>query len=416
MLGELNMAAFLFLIYIALGAGAGWALLIHAGQTFPIAAGGGVLTALVLGQIHLFFARPKKKLADIEAKMTETSKVTKDVEERMKVIEARTDAVETTVKHELTERRDALISEMRQLEGLIERLSANFENRLSGTAQTGAVAPQEDAVLRAVKAALEEGRVDLHLQPIVSLPQRRVAFYEGFTRLRTADGALIMPAEFLDAARRSNLMGMIDNMTLFRCVQIVRKLADRDRRVGVFCNISTASLEDEDFFPNFLRHMRENRDLAGAIIFELRSDRFETRSRKMRENMDQLVGLGFRFSVDHAPGLVVDLPRLQDAGVRFVKMNGATLLDELRNPNGSRPICSIQRHLDGEDVSAVFSRYGVTLIAEKMEDEASVVDILAYDIPFGQGNIFGAPRPIKSSLMEETAPPPAFIQRGTRAS
>jgi len=157
--------------------------------------------------------------------------------------------------------------------------------------------------------------------------------------------------------------------------------------------------------------MEENRDLAGAVIFELRADRFETRSRKMRQSMDQLVALGFRFSIDHANGLEIDLPRLQDAGVRFVKMNGNELLNQLRDPNGARPICSIQRKLEGDDVAHVFSRYGVTLIAEKIEDEASVVEILAFDIPFGQGNIFGAPRPIKSSLMQETAPTEEFMQR-----
>jgi len=39
------------------------------------------------------------------------------------------------------------------------------------------------------------------------------------------------------------------------------------------------------------------------------------------------------------------------------------------------------------------------------------VEILEYDIPYGQGHVFGAPRPIKSSLMEETQPPVEFIRR-----
>ena len=410
MLGEWLMTAFLFIIYIVLGGAASWATLTQLGQTLPVAIGAGVMTTLILGQIHLLFSRPTKSIKDINEKMTKIEKTTKDVDQRINVVEARTEAVEMTVKHELSERRDALIAEMRQLEGLIQRLSVNFENRLTENAAVPGPA-QDDAILRAVKEALHAGRVDLHLQPIVSLPQRRVAFYEGYTRLRTANGSLIMPAEFLDAARRSNLMGLIDNMTLFRCIQIVRKLAQRDRRVGVFCNISAASLTDDEFFPNFLRYMEENRDLAGAMIFELRADRFETRSRKMRDNMDQLVNLGFRFSIDHAPGLAIDLPRLQDAGVRFVKMNGDILLNELRNPSGTRPVSSIQRRLEGDDVAAVFTRYGVTLIAEKMEDEASVVEILAFDVPFGQGNVFGAPRPIKASLMEETAPTQEFIAR-----
>src|SRR5690606_24767771 len=122
------------------------------------------------------------------------------------------------------------------------------------------------SILDAVKDALRENRVDLHLQPIVNLPQRRTCFYEGFTRLRRADGRVIMPTEFLAAAERANLLGVIDNLLLFRCVQIVRRLSERDQRIGVFCNISMASLEDDQFFSTFLDFMRENRDMAHAMI------------------------------------------------------------------------------------------------------------------------------------------------------
>ena len=215
----------------------------------------------------------------------------------------------------------------------------------------------------------------------------------------------------LEAARRARLLGVLDNMLLFRCVQIVRRLAERDRRVGVFCNISPNSLTDPQFFPHFLEFMKENRDLAGALIFEIPADRFENRSRQMREGMEKLIQLGFRFSIDHASDLTLDLPRLQESGVRFVKVNGDTLIEQLRDPSGPRPVSNINRRLAGEEVAAVCSRFGVTLIAEKMEEEVSVVEILEYDIPFGQGHVFGAPKPIKSSLMQETAPPQEFIDR-----
>ena len=92
-------------------------------------------------------------------------------------------------------------------------------------------------------------------------------------------------------------------------------------------------------------------------------------------------------------------------------MNGTNLIDQLRDPLGPRPVSSINRKVEGEEVSAVFSRYGITVIAEKIEDEASVIEILEYDIPYGQGHVFGVPRPIKSSLMEETAPPQELVQR-----
>jgi len=406
------MTFVLFLLYMAIGAGAGYASWSTLELGLPLSVGAGVVTTAILSQIHVLVSNGRSK-REIDERMRTIEKETREGERRMNVIEARTEVVEETVKHELTERRDALVSEMKQLESLIDRLSRNFESKLSETATSQIVAPQEDAILRDVRDALKDGRVDLHLQPIVSLPQRRVAFYEGFTRLRRPDGSLILPAEFLDAGRRANLMGQIDNFTLFRCVQIVRRLAERDRRVGVFCNIAASSLEDSTFFPMFLEFMTENRDLSGAVIFEIRADRFETRSRVMRENMDKLTALGFRFSIDHAGDLGLDLPRLQSAGVRFVKMNGQAIIDQLRDPAGPRPVSSINRRVDGEEVSAVFSRYGITMVAEKMEDEASVVEILEYEIPYGQGHVFGAPRPIKASLMEETAPPREMVQRLT---
>ncbi|MEM6556681.1 MAG: EAL domain-containing protein [Pseudomonadota bacterium] len=403
------MVALYFLIYALIGAGAGWGLFTYAAIELPLAICGGAIITALMGQVHLFATR-SSSTSDLSDRIVAVETVQKDDKERIDVVEARTSAVETTVKQELTERRDALVSEMRQLETLIERLSRSFETKLADAETTGDVAPQEDAVLRRVKEALEDGRVDLHLQPIVSLPQRRVAFYEGYTRLRDADGSLILPAEFLDAARRANLLGVVDNMMLYRSVEVVRRLAARDRRVGVFCNVSSHSLEDPHFFPFFLSHMEQNRDLAGALIFEIRASRFEHRSKQMREAMERLTALGFRFSIDHAETIDIDLPRLQDAGIRFVKFNGGDLIDQLRDPFGPRPTSSVERKIAGEEVAAICSRYGVTLVAEKIEEEVSVVEVLEYGIPYGQGHIFGAPRPIKSSLMEETAPPADLVR------
>ena len=156
--------------------------------------------------------------------------------------------------------------------------------------------------------------------------------------------------------------------------------------------------------------MQENRDLAGSMIFELGLRNFKTRSDIAARNMGRLRELGFRFSLDKGDGLMVDLQELQSAGVRFLKVNGERLLEEL-TPGGERPITAITRDIAPEDVPALFTRYGIDLIAEKVESEKSVIEILEFAIPYGQGHVFGAPRPIKGSLLEETAPPPDFIRR-----
>jgi cyclic-di-GMP phosphodiesterase TipF (flagellum assembly factor) len=266
-----------------------------------------------------------------------------------------------------------------------------------------------------VRDALNENRIELYLQPIVSLPQRRTAFYEGFTRLKDSAGRIILPNEFMPAAEQAGLASAIDNMLLFRCVQIVRKLAKQDRRIGIFCNLSPSSLSDEAFFPQFLEFMRDNQDLAGALIFEIGQEDYLARRATEARSMAKLADLGFRFSIDKVKKLDIDLLDLERSGVRFVKAAGSVLIDQFVR-QGSRPKSNIMREISHRDVAAIFRRHGVDLIAERIEDEPTVVEILELDTPYAQGHLFGAPRPIKDSLMTETAPPPGFFQAARAAS
>ncbi len=309
-------------------------------------------------------------------------------------------------------------AEAELLADLVDRIGRTLDARLSAYGLTagdhaalsaGLQPPEESPIVRAVRDALEENRVELHLQPVVALPQRRTAFYEGFTRLRDHNGRLIQPAEFLPAADAAGMLSVIDNLLLFRCVQIVRRLTKQDRRIGIFCNLSSTSLSDEVFFPQFLDFMCENRDLAGSLIFEIGQQAFTDRSAAEARAMARLVDIGFRFSVDKVGRLDIDLNEYERSGVRFLKVEGKLLVASFLG--GVRPFSNILREIEARDVSAVFSRHGVDLVAEKIEDEKTVIDVLELDTPFGQGKLFGPPRPIKDSLLDETAPPHDFLRR-----
>jgi len=403
----------ILLVYLTAVVVGGAAAYVYGGVE-PVTAGlMAALAALGFSQIHIALSRISE--AQHGRKIREIGNDLRKFVHRVAEVERRAQIIEDRIDRELVLRGEALQSEMRGLEELIARQGRSLEARIEAVrvaASDTREGSEELEVLESVREAIRENRVDLHLQPIVNLPQRRVCFYEGFTRLRRGNGQFIAPAEFMGAAERSGLIGVIDNLLLFRCVQIVRKLSEKDRRIGVFCNVALSSFEDEHTFPAFLEFMRDNRDLAGSMVFEIGSRAFRERSEAAARNMGRLRDLGFRFSLDKCDSLVLDLPELQSMGVRYVKVSGELLLSQLV-PGGGRPITAITRELAPEDVPAVFARYGVDLIAEKVEAEKSVIEILEFDIPFGQGHVFGSPRPIKGSLLEETAPPAEFVARLT---
>jgi len=313
------------------------------------------------------------------------------------------------------DRSEQLTSEVKVLEDLVQRMGHSLEAKLEGWRDLGADprvarhARQTAALLETVREALAENRVDLYLQPVVSLPQRRTVFYESFSRLRDESGRVLMPSEWLPIAEPEGLVPAIDNLLLFRCVQIVRRLAKQDRKVGVFCNVSLASLADETFFPQFLEFLADNRDLAGALIFELGQAAFEARGAAEARNMAKLADLGFRFSIDKVQSLDLDFQDLQRSDVKFVKVGADLLLEQLIEVDGQPALKALQ-DIRAEDFAELTRRYGVEVIAEKVEAERQIVDILELDVGYGQGHLFGEPRAIKEQVLAETDPPVEFIR------
>jgi cyclic-di-GMP phosphodiesterase TipF (flagellum assembly factor) len=313
------------------------------------------------------------------------------------------------------QRAEALSGEVHLLEDLVARLQARLDEH--GEAQPltltdgvpGLARPQPPPLLEVVRAALAENRVDLYLQPIVALPQRKTLYYESFSRLRDATGRVMMPAEYLAVAEPGGLVTAIDNLLLFRCVQIVRRLARQDRKIGIFCNISMASLADESFFPQFLELLAANRDLAGSLIFELGQPAFDARGSIEARNMGKLADLGFRFSVDKVADLDLDLQDLSRSDVKFVKVAAQLLLDQLEERDGRLVIAAVP-DLAAEDYAGLTRRYGVELIVEKVETERQVAEVLDLGVGFGQGHLFGEPRAIKDQVLAEAGPPPPMIR------
>ena len=51
-----------------------------------------------------------------------------------------------------------------------------------------------------------------------------------------------------------------------------------------------------------------------------------------------------------------------------------------------------------EDFKKLLERHGLNLIAERVEDEKTVVQLLDYNVDFAQGFLFGEPRAVREDM------------------
>jgi cyclic-di-GMP phosphodiesterase TipF (flagellum assembly factor) len=357
----------------------------------------GGMVFIVAGMAHSAAARTEERSA-MEDEVQNLKAANLALAEEFEAAQKRLDEITDEIRTEAVERDNVLVHEMKVLEDLVHRVSVAPG---PATAQVDGGADSAPAIgIETIRDALEANRVDLYLQPIVTLPQRRTCFYESYTRLRDATGKILAPSEFIEAATRAGLVTEVDNLLLFRCVQLVRKLTERDRKIAIFCNISLNSLSDETFFPAFLDFIRQNSDLTGSIIFEIPQIAFIERDAVAARNMARLADFGFRFSIDQINDVNMDLEEMQRAGVRFAKVGGERLLNAIDDFE------TIAGHEAGaistQDMAGLFARHGIDLIADKLETESTVVEVLEFDIAYGQGHLFGEPRPVREEAIEDS--------------
>jgi cyclic-di-GMP phosphodiesterase TipF (flagellum assembly factor) len=185
-------------------------------------------------------------------------------------------------------------------------------------------------------------------------------------------------------------MPKLDHLTVLRCVQVVRRLLLKNRDIGLFCNLSGSTLTDAGF-AQLVEFMDANRAIAGSLVFEFTQSAVRAMGPLEHESLVALAERGFRFSMDNLADLRVEPRELTERGFRFIKVPAALLLNR---------VGAASTDIHPADFSDLLGRFGVDLVADRIESENTVVDLLDYDVRFGQGYLFAPPRPVRAEALQ----------------
>lgn len=249
------------------------------------------------------------------------------------------------------------------------------------------------AVRQLVAAAIAADRFDLFLQRIVSLPQRKTRAYEVSLRPDGGDPRL-STGEIRMAVEHVGHQLTFDRKLMVQTIRLARMFEQRNRDVMLVADISQRYLLSEAAFDELRALVADAPGAPRRIVLSLPQRFFRKAVAVENEALRQLGDMGFRFMMREVTDFSFDLPRLQQADVRWVRLDAARLISAGQNDEMATDVAAA-------DFAALLGRRQISLLVDGVADEAMVAELIDFNIAFAQGQVFAPPQAVRPEALDQ---------------
>lgn len=234
-----------------------------------------------------------------------------------------------------------------------------------------------------VRSLLYGDGVQMWVQPVVDLRTGALVKVEALARLRTPDGTLMGPAQFLSALGESDLDWLF-LLGLKQSLAQMRRWREEALEVAVSINLPPSSLVHPDCAQWVLDALREAQVQPQHLTLEV----LETQALEavtVDEAITRLAAVGVKIAMDDLGSGFSNLKRLADLPFDVIKIDQNLIKDLGRDPIKALSLIRTVVQI-GEDLER-------EVVAEGLEDAGIVEAAIVLGCRYGQGYALGRPMP-----------------------
>ena len=232
-----------------------------------------------------------------------------------------------------------------------------------------------------IKAALMENRFRLVQQPVASLQGDDPRMFDVLVRMIDPQGKEVLPAEFMAAAERNDLLKNIDRWVVGASLSFAAQ-----RKPGcLFVRLSKETVNDTSFLSWLDGHIRSSHAEPQHLCFQVPESIAASPVEQLRALASALRQRRFRFALEafgggrDSPGLLANIE------LDFVKIDGA-LVQALAKDN------EIQARV--RNLVEIATRRKIQTIAERVEDANTMAVLWQLGVQYIQGYFVHAPEEV----------------------
>lgn len=249
--------------------------------------------------------------------------------------------------------------------------------------------PEPVIPLEMLRHAVTDGRLVFHIEPIVTLPQRKAHGYDLVPRLLLEDGELADRADFMPRHGGEDVIGRIESLGLDEAIVVARRSRTSGSPITLYVPLSRASLSNAKAVEQMLATLDANRAIASALLFALPQADIRELTAKERASVAAIGKMGVGLSLSAASSLRFDFAELQGLGFRSARIDATRFL---RQPESFTDF-------HAADIAAYARRFGIELIATGTIDAQQLLALFEDGIVLAQGPHIAAPGPVRPDLM-----------------
>ena len=232
---------------------------------------------------------------------------------------------------------------------------------------------------KVIRETLEQQRLYLAYQPIISLGDETGQRYEVLLRIMDAENKIILPGQFISVAEKIGLSADIDRYVIDAAFKVIAENDNRD--VMLFIKLSNASVADAGL-PGWIREKQKEYGLGeNRIIFEITENAVGKHLQNAVQLTRALHDMDCMVAIEHCTSRVQP-QHLRHVHADILKIDGSLVSELDKNSEHRTRIAAI--------VDLARENHTKT-VAERVEDAGSLALLWDLGIHYAQGNFIQEP-------------------------
>ena len=242
-------------------------------------------------------------------------------------------------------------------------------------------------ITQELRSAISAGQLRLHFQPEIGIPERQLLGLEALVRWAHPQRGLLAPGEFLPIAESAGLMPAITDWVLGAALDQAAEWAREGHPHSVAVNLSADALIDESLPERISSALQQRHIPAERLEVEITEDQLIRDRNRAARVLGQIRSIGVRVALDDFGTGYSSLAYLRDLPLDTIKLDRSFIQPMTEDSRAAAVVAT---------AITLAHRLDLRIVAEGVENEATLNELVACACDAAQGNFLHPAAPAKS--------------------